>query len=265
MARKKAVDNFNIELFRKCVAHFDDGEPAERGNAVRIAMKMCEDAGLHFYEGCELTFTKPDEGNAELEEALTQQRAHIEQLEADKAALKDGVDALNDEMQKLMEHRRERGHGFKGLVVHAWAAPQFRLALACGLIVYRMAIFILFESSGKPDDFSMWMNLLFAVGFVFLLGKWSGLQYEQSGVGPVFMKLIIFCGLSTLATACLFGFGNWRQWYMVPCAGDRYQYGAFALMLAALVLAASNFSDRLCDKAENGDGKLFGWVKEWVL
>jgi hypothetical protein len=265
MARKKTTDNFNIELFRKCVAHFDDGEATERGNAVRIAMKMCEDAGLHFHEACELTFTKPGESNAELEEALAEQQGHIEQLEAEKAALKDGVDALNEEMQRLVEHRQERGHGVRGFLAHAWALPQFRLLLVFALVVYRMVLFILFESPAKPDAFSMWMNLIVAVFALFLLGKWSGLQYEQSGVGPVFMKLIIFCGFSTLATACLFGFGNWRQWYMVPCAGDGYQYGAFALMLAALVLGASNFSARLCDKAQNGDGKLFGWVKEWVI
>jgi len=266
------TEGLDVEMFKKRVAHFDNANVNERGNAIRQALKQCEDAGLRFGDACAVAFGQDGGGDvAELQEALAEKQARIDQLESENGELSEGVTALQEELQGRGGMRRRRGQGFRGLMADAWSFPQFRLLLLAGVIAARMWCFLALESNGASAKLTWWVNRVFVALLVWLLVKWSGLQYEQSGVGPVFMRWMVFGGMAVSSVACFFGGWNWQDWFApsfvehiwgktIVVTGVQHPAIGFVVLLLAVVLVACNFTERVSGKAGNSE-----FLRSWFL
>lgn len=245
-ARKKELD---FDLFRKCVRHFDNPNTNERDAFILQALKQCDESGVLFCDAVKQAFGGTDD----------ELRERCESLEAENARLREGVTALNEELaaaQDAETRQRRRGRGFSGLVGEAWSMSQFRLALLVGLIGLRLWLFLLW---GKLP---WWANLLSVALMLTTFVKWSGRQYEQSGLGAVLMKLTVFGGGLWLSFASFFGDGFWLLWFRRSGA-DANPWGGFALLLAMLLLTLSKLPERLADLAANSDMGMFRVLRWW--
>ncbi len=77
------------------------------------------------------------------------------------------------------------------------------------------------------------------------------------------MKWIVFAGLSVVALAFFFGGWRWQNWFDVSYV--KYPGAAFGILLAAVVLVTSNFTERLTDKACTSDSRPFLFLRSWFL
>jgi hypothetical protein len=243
--RKKELD---FDLFRKCVRHFDNPNMNERDAFILQGLKLCADSGVLFWDAVRQAF-----GGGNDEEL----RARNTALEAENAKLRAGVQALNEELAAATEgaesRRRRQGRGFAGLLGEAWSMAQFRLVLLTGLIALQQWLFL------HGQHMPLWGNLLGAALVVLAFVKWSGRQYEQSGLGAAVMKLTIFGGGLWLACGDLIAQSLGVTWLPQPDTAS----GGFTLLLVMLLLGLSGIAERLAGLTARSDLFVFKALRWW--
>jgi hypothetical protein len=115
--------DFDAERFKNFVAHFDNGNQNERSNAVRQALKMCDECELRFSDAVEQAFQLGDtelHGKVtDLENALRQATQYGNDLEAElNKAL-----ALNEELQNQLDQKDNDDDGKRGWSFRGWSDP----------------------------------------------------------------------------------------------------------------------------------------------
>ena len=256
--RKK---QFDADLFRKLVRLFDSDREGERDVAMRQALQHCADCDppLRFCDAVALAFGE----DGASDDRVAELQGRIDRLENENTQLSEGVTALREELEgRGAGRKRRKGAGFGGLLADAWSFAQCRLLMLATVLAVRLLL-LMFLDAGLSPRRTWWVNRIFIALAALLFMKWSGAQYEQSGVGPVFMKWIVFAGLSVVALAFFFGGWRWQNWFDVSYV--KYPGAAFGILLAAVVLVTSNFTERLTDKACTSDSRPFLFLRSWFL
>jgi len=225
------AEMFDVEMFGKLVALFDSNNAGEAGNAFRKAVLMCEKNGLHFCDAAGMAFGQGDGGEAtELRDELRRQEAqHADQLTeaaAEIERLRDQVAALsgNGGGDGEEEHVIDLG----GRLRRAWRFPQFRLFVLTVMVA---------AGFGVASAQAYGMARIIGGLCLFVFGAWSVAQFRKRGLGQMFMKWLVYCGVLMLGGMLADG------------ADVQNRPAVFLCVLAvALVLTLSKVSEWLSER-----------------
>jgi hypothetical protein len=253
-AKKK---EFDVELFRKRVRHFDNPNVNERDVSILQALKQCEECELLF---CDAVCTAFGAGgdDRDLRARLSEAETENARLQDENRKLRDGVQALHEELaeQQNAAVREREGWGFAGMMREAWSMAQVRLAVLVGAVALRLWLVL------QWGNLAWWANILSVAAVLWAFVKWSGRQYEQSGLGGVALKLVVFGTGLWLALTAFFGGGSWLAWLRAP-EFDGNAWSGFGMLACMFLVALSSLPERLVRLLRSSANPVFEALRWW--
>ena len=243
---------FDAELFLKCVRHFDNPNVNERDAFILRALKQCADCELLFYGALRMAFGDGGD-DRELRERLSAVEAENARLEDENSKLRDGVQALNEELGQQQERQ---GTGVAGFVGQAWSMPQVRAGLLSGLIAARLWLALAW------GNLPWWANAFYEFAVAWSFVKWNGRQFEQAAIGAPALNLVVFVAGGWLPLTVFFGGIPWLDWFRVN-EFDANAFGGFAVLLIAALVTLSSLAERLAGLTASSGNRVFEILRWW--
>jgi hypothetical protein len=231
-ARKK---DFDFNLFRKRVAHFDDENENERNAFMGQAWKQCKDAGLPFVDAMGKAYGSPETAELreqinELKEELKDAALEVQASEERAAKLQEELNetnetateakneavrlqALLDEMEKERggeknEYDGEREREEEKEYSRGWL-PKIFLLLLVALIASRLSYPAL-----PSVGLAVWTRLnplVFWIATLALFVLWCGAEYRAQGFVRASIRALLFCGGFILTLYLFIGLWPWSS------------------------------------------------------
>jgi|GEM_PF-6194869 len=195
MTEKTKID-FDFERFKQLVAHFDNGNQGERGNAFRAVMTMCEKDGRCFWELAKDAYGGGnDDRIAELEARIEADEAasrefelRAEEISNENAELRNENERLrNAERSNAGEDIRPEKEGINWAALFRRWSPSLSwpnaLTLALGVVI---------AVSWLLSEYARSARLLFYSARWVLFVAWAVVAYRMEGTRVMVIKAALW-------------------------------------------------------------------------